>query len=404
MTHDVIDSLPGARQLVKAIAAGDLTAQQLRSIPAQNLYMAIQALGLESIPEVLLEISPEQYQLLLDFELWSRDSFQEEHFFEWLFAIDEEDSFESLEKLLLSMDVEILALIVARRVEAVAYEEPTDEPPGPRWYTPDKGNTWVLLKIEEPRRHRAFGKLLAYLFQRSPETFYQLVLNSGTATALEIEEQCYQTQRHRLSAQGIPDHEEGWRVHAPMTESVAKRRIGAVHSEQRAVVDRSLEVTPSNVHGLQPLGRFIDGIGRSADVEAELAKLLNAAVVYYGVDFSNAAGMERITIQVRGAINIGIERALEIEPESFHVLYEALSLQGLYQLGLGELSGIRAGARRAAEVKEFPDPPLERVCELAQEHFPRWPAFLDGIEAENSSAREFTRLAEVRRVEEFLDV
>ena len=288
MTDEVISSVPSGRRLVSAIQSGDISNSELRRLPAQHLYMAIQAAGLESVVDILSLIQSEQYQLLLDFELWSRDSFQEEHFFDWLLTIDEQDSFEPLEKLLTSMDIEILSLLIARQVETVVYEEPTDLPPGPQWYTPDGGSTWVLIKVENPRQHRVFGKLLAYLFQRSAETFYQLVLSSGDQTPTEIEENCYQTQRRRLSGIGIPDHEVGWQIHTPLAESVAAQRILS-ELESRGT---EIELPDLNVQlkssGLQPLQQFIDTLSVRADaaneIEAETAKLLNAAVVFFGID------------------------------------------------------------------------------------------------------------------------
>ena len=405
MAQDIIESLPGGRRLMKAIASGDISVQELRSLPAQHLYMAIQALGLESVPEILLDISPEQYQILLDFELWSRDSFQEEQFFEWLLAIDEEDSFDPIEKLLVSMDIELLSLLISRRVETVAFEEATEESPGPGWYTPDKGNTWVLIKIEEPRRHRAFGKLLAYLFQRSAETYYQLVLSAGAATPIEIEEQCYQTQRRRLSDQGIPDHESGWQIHVPLAESVAIKRLEAGLAAAGKTIESSGELSITSGVGLQPFETFIGSLAAADQVQAEIAQLLNAAIVFFGIDFSDERGMERVAAQVRGAVNIGIERALELSSAPYDVLYESLQIKGLYQLGIGLLYGLRTQARRVS-LKDVSDSRLERVCELAKEPLPRCPLFLMFEEekySEDVSASPITSLAQLRRVKQYLN-
>ncbi len=405
MAQDVIDSLPGGRQVMKAISSGDISVQQLRSLPAQHLYMAIQALGLESVPEVLLDITTAQYQLLLDFEFWSKDSFQEEHFFEWLYAIDEDDSFDQFEKLLLSMDIELLALMIARRVRAVVHEEATEQSPGVGWYTPDNGTTWVLIDIEDPRRHRVLGKLLAYLVQRSPETFYQLVLSVGAATPIEIEEECYQTQRRRLADQGIPDHEDGWRVHVALAESVAESRIAAYLEEYQPAVEVSTEVVAPISTGFQAFDSFLASLSDRESIEVELAGLLNAAVVYFGVDFSDEPRMERIANQVRGAINVGIERARELTSAPNEVLHGALGVRGLYQLGLGLLYALRSQAGRKDLDPETPNPSLDRVCELAKEAFPRWPMFLAGLSeySQDSTAQVFTTVDEIRRVERYLN-
>ncbi|HQH27617.1 MAG TPA: DUF6178 family protein, partial [Oligoflexia bacterium] len=178
-----------ALQLARMILSAPVPEHIISCLPAQSLYMAVQALGLESAREIIEAASDEQYRLLLDLHLWDKDSFNEENFWDWLSVIDDPDSFDSLQHFQECLDPRLTALVIQRNVAVQVNEEPTEVPPGAGWYTPDKGYTWLRILCTEAEEHRLLGRFLALLFDQNPELFYQLIALPQAATAIELEEE-----------------------------------------------------------------------------------------------------------------------------------------------------------------------------------------------------------------------
>ena len=76
----------------------------------------------------------------------------------------EVERLEFLQRLLKVVDFKLLGLLVERHVDHRVFEEPTDIPPGPHFYTPDKGYTWLRVTLEDATRHFLFSRLLALIF------------------------------------------------------------------------------------------------------------------------------------------------------------------------------------------------------------------------------------------------
>jgi Family of unknown function (DUF6178) len=120
-----------SRNLIKAIFDSESPEQIVRTIPAQSLYVAMRAQGFESSADLLEIATLEQCKTFLDLDCWSRDSFREDHFWEWLAITDATDSLALLQKILKVVDLKLVALMIARYIDVQAFEEPADAPPGP---------------------------------------------------------------------------------------------------------------------------------------------------------------------------------------------------------------------------------------------------------------------------------
>ena len=361
--------------LGKALAGGDLTPEQISLLPPQSLYVALQSAGIESCLDVLLYTTTKQYQLLLDLECWSRFDFLGDRFIGWLQLIDSESSLEMFEKLLRSTDPELLALMISRYVEVVTHEEPTDLPPGPQFYTPDRGLTWIYLDLPDPDEHRIFAKFMAYLYQRNPEMFFQLLHSRTGATTLEMEEHCYQARERRLASQGIPSHELSARTNAKLPEQLVRQKLEAAGVKGKGV-KKSSSLPAKSAGGLQPFESMLAALGGEASVEEfasvveELGAIMNAAFIFFGVQLNEQSEVAAMQQRVRGAINIGLERAVEISSGELVAIAEALGMTGLYQFGLTELLELRKLASRIAPDTVAPSSPGSALLQGCTEAFP----------------------------------
>lgn len=366
----------GASQLARTIFKAELPEQFIRTLPAQSLLLTIRHNGLGSSADLIRIATIEQCRLLIDFDCWEGDRFHEDNFWEWLSLTDAEDSLEILQKLTKCFDLKLVSLLIARYVQVVTMEEPTEAPPAPGFYTPDNGSTWLSLEIEDSHKHFLLARLLALIFETNAELFYQLIAVTGVGTPSQLEEEAFQDKTKRLAGEGIPDAETAAHINSPLPQPQLKLLL--VQHPGHDVVPDIQVVTPLVYEptSIEPLASMVRDLQGSEDFMAELTLLMNAAIVFWHVDFSSYDQVQKLAAKVRGALNIGLERALESRSygsDQLRGIYDAIGLKNLYRAGLAPLFDLRSKARRFKENGSMPAE-LQLILEGARELFPSMPA------------------------------
>ena len=195
------------RDLHKAIFDSEAPEQVIRQLPAQALFMVVRHLGLSGAADIIALASIEQVRLLSDFDLWNRDTINEDHVWEWLALTDETESLDLLQKVVKCVDLKVLSVMLSRYTDVQIFSEPTDLPPGPGFHTPDKGFTWVGITVQDADQHFLLARLLALIFETSAELYYQLLSIPSVATVSMLEEESFVERSKRLAAEGIPEPE-----------------------------------------------------------------------------------------------------------------------------------------------------------------------------------------------------
>ena len=369
------------RELYKAIFEAEAPEQMVRQLPVQSLFMVIKQAGLAECCDLIGMASLEQCRLLTDLDLWHGDTLNEEAFWEWLALTDEGDSLEVLQKVLKCIDLKLVAILISKYVQTQVFEEPTDQPPGPGFHTPDKGATWIGINTENDDHHFLLARLLAMIFETNTELFYQLLATPSVATITMLEEESFQERTKRLAAEGIPEPEIAAALHGPYSFQEAlsdlhERRIHKVIEDVRPVEPLLYEARSSRL--------FAELLRRAEDhevVEMEFTYLLNGAVVRFGVDFSDQEQVLQLCEKIKGAINLGLEKLVKDSDRTVYDVYQVLGLEKLYRLGLTDVLSLRTQARtislEAAEALRGDDPILFSIIACAREVFPCAPACVD---------------------------
>lgn len=402
------------RDLYKEIFDSDAPEQVVRQLPAQSLYMVVKSTGLQSSSDIIMMASMEQCRLLTDFDLWTGDTLNEEALWEWLELTDETESLELLQKFIKIADLKLIAILIERYVEVKVFEEPTDQPPGAGFHTPDKGFTWIGIKTEDANKHFLLARLLALLFESSAELFYQLISIMTVATTSMLEEESYQERQKRLAAEGVPEPEVAAAVHAPYSLAEAKAEVGAAQGRGHVDDIRSIEPLIYEARVARLFGDLVREASDRDELEMEFTYIMNAAVVRWGVDFSNHESVLDLAERVKGTINIALERMTIGTSSSLKEVYGALGLGKLYRLGVTELMAVRTKARKipleAVGTLRDSEPVLFGTVACAREAFPVMPLYLndDGsVQQEHGTLqaghRAFTTVKSVGTVNDLLD-
>jgi hypothetical protein len=380
------------RELYKAIFESDAPEQVVRQLPAQSLFMVVKHQGLAAATDLISMASLEQCRLLSDFDLWTGDTLNEQALWEWLALTDETDSLEILQKVVKFIDLKLLAILIGKYVETKVFDDAVDQPPGEGFHTPDKGFTWIGIKTENPEHHFLLARLLALIFESSAELFYQLLATSSVATVSMLEEESYQERTKRLTAEGVPEAEATALMHAPF--SLAEARVDLAAGSQRIIIEdiRSIEPLVYEARSTRYFAELMRRVTDHEEVELEFSYIMNAAVVRWGIDFSDQEKVLLLAEKVKGAINIGLERVVADGSSTVSDAYRSLGLTKLYRLGLTELAALRRKAQRipkdVAQKLAEEDKVLFSILACALEPFPEMPIFLsdDGSVASEEGA------------------
>jgi hypothetical protein len=362
------------RELYRAIFEAEAPEQMVRQLPVQSLFMVAKQMGLSSCSDLIMMASLEQCRLLTDFDLWHGDTLNEEALWEWLALTDETDSLEVLQKILKCIDLKLIGILIGKHVEVRIFEEPTDQSPGPGFHTPDKGSTWVGINVENPDHHFLLARLLALIFETNTELFYQLLQTPVVATQSMLEEESFQERTKRLAAEGVPEPEVAASLHAPYPVVDAKKDLAEGHPHKTIEDVRAVEPFLYEARSTRLFAELVRRVPDHDVIEMEFTYLVNAAVVRFGVDYSDQEQVLLLCEKIKGAINLGLEKLVTDGTRSVLDVYRVLGLERLYRLGLTDILSLRTVARKisldVAEKFKESDAPLFSLVACAREAFP----------------------------------
>lgn len=327
-----------SKELISTIYSAEAPEVVVKSLPAYTLYYCIKDQGLESSVDLIMLATLEQTRIFLDLDLWDRDKINEDNFFSWLLLDDDEGGLSIIQKILKVVDLKILALIFSNYLTVKTFEEPTDAPPASGFYTPDKGYTWILISQKDPDRYFALGRILALLFETSPEAFYQVLSVPTVSTPSILEEDSYQDKLKRLASEGIPDPEFSAEIVTPKKIESFKESSSELNTASKLLIN------------------FNDN-----DRE-ELTLILNSIIVHYNLPFYEIDRVKEGEEFVIGCINIAIEKRSA-----------STSIRKLFQEGLYYVLDLR---KKALKLKDPNDAIMITILDELRKLPPMMPAFV----------------------------
>lgn len=369
-----------SRALLKSIFDSESPELLVTQLPPQTLYLIIKQSGLSSSSDII-DIAPiEALRSCLDFDLWEKNSFNEENFWEWLSLSDEDDPLKFTQKLLRAVDLKLVAYLIVKYVHIEIFEEPTDSPPSPHFHTPDKGFTWIAVNVEDATKQFYLNRFLALLFETNTKLFYQLIGVPGVTSLSQLEEESLVDRNKRLASEGVPELDFVQEIHSPLLPYNARELIQK--AERHPVVGDIAPVYPliyDNLSSYTPLSSLLSALSANEDAQGELTLIINASIVFFNVAFHEYEPLLHHVERVKGALNLGIEYALSLGAPSPNEAYEIFGFTKLYQLGLYQLFQVRSLAQkiRDDDLKILSEDKMRfSVIAHARQPFPEIPQFL----------------------------
>jgi hypothetical protein len=384
----------GKRKLDLILSAPD-PVRLVRSLPAEDLYLALLDIGPDDAAEVVAMATPEQFRHFVDMSAWhGRDEGpRTSEVLRWL-RLSREGAGDQRVRFrgqLSGLDVELLALVLRRGM--TVHDLGEDAAPHPKrpdlaYYTPDRR---FLIEFQNESEFAAMRQLIEALYERDEGAAGRLIEATRWEQTSELEEMARRWRDGRLRDLGVPDFEEAISFYArPAAVKLPETAPGLVTPPRGNLVDAALELLEG-----EDLERAEEAVVYAA----------NAALVANKVPLDDADEVREQLAEARAMLSLGLELLSAGDPRRASRLLVDVPIRQIFQTAMGEAYRLQTRARKIAASARLPqaqsvtvlDEPLESVVQALLK--PR-PLF---HEPGKRTPRAFASRAEIAQAESLLD-
>jgi hypothetical protein len=343
-------------ELLQRILDSENPGELVRRLPAEDLFWVVKRIGEEESLALLEVASEEQWQYLVDLDVWRKDILSPEKALDWLRLLAEADP-ERLSAWLLNEDQTFPALLLFRMAEVVIKDDDdADNLPGD-WFTMD-GRFFVKAFHEEDQE--TIERLLTTLGKKDHELYQELLFNLASINPAEAEEDLYRLRNNRIAEHGFLPFEEAIAVYAPLD-------AGAIAAEKPPLLPGRL--FDEDERGMIPalplkqMGKdaiFSRTVSLIADptlrdrVSLEFAALVNQLIVAANLpEISDPDILAYSGRQAAGYLNVVLERLCGQDINHAENLLRAHTLLTLFRTGYGYAVSLKRKTRQWRKASWF---------------------------------------------------
>ncbi len=326
--------LPNARQVVQELAPTDF-------------FWLVKQIGEEDSLPLLELASTEQWQHLVDLEVWRRDRIHLDEMNSWIKRLHGADP-ERLALWLMQKDDLLAGFLLNRLLDVTVRDHDTDEVPD-GFFSLDGV---YYLRVRDPQQEDWIRELMADMARLDYGGYQRLLLGMLEYLPSEAEEELYRLRNFRLAEKGFVPWEEAQQVYAPLgpeavmqgTPEVARALILA--DEDRDLVPM-IPLEQGQIGGL--LARSLEGIQDPIvldRIRLEFAGLVNQILSAEGVPVNDLEVMGRACRRAASYLNLALERLGLGNLSKAGELVAEVALVSLFRVGYGMALNLGWRARR----------------------------------------------------------
>lgn len=322
---DRIIEAPDPRALVQGLAHADF-------------YWLVKKVGVNDCLPILEHASEEQWQYLLDMELWRRDRLDLGQAVTWLSRLRMADP-RRLAKWLLSEGQATAYYFFYRSivVEIKQDEDPNDLPDG--FFTLD--GTYYI-RVRDPEHRPLIEELLRFLAGENLVAYQSLLLGLAGVLPAEVEEHLYRMRGVRLAEHGFLPFEEAVSIYSPLDPKI----LGTGELPAEPEIIRTEEV-PGELVPLTPISHLekgnvlISAVREFSDpllqdrIYLEFAGLCNQILSADGVMINDVEMLVNACRKAAGYVSLSLEKACSADVHKAAQILKNHSLVSLFRVGFG---------------------------------------------------------------------
>ena len=334
--------LPGKKAL-EVILESPRPVTLVQSLAEEDLFWLVQEIGPEDALPILSLASNDQWQHLLDLELWTKDRLDIDSATGWLHLLLKADP----ERFLiwgLREQSELIELQLSRQVQVRIKEE--DESPSEF----DEGffsfDGVFYIRINDERYEQTIREFLERLAEYDVDRFRQMLLELAGALPAELEERLYRLKKVRLAEKGFLPFEEAVGIYQyldPHSLFEREPQLSKATPEQQS----PQPVPASTSLFMQTQNLFYVSLKRIEDsrileqLQIEFAGMCNQIVSADGLVVRDKEHLADVVRKACGYVSIGLEKVTGGDPQKATRLLQKFSLHHIFRVGYGTALKLR---------------------------------------------------------------
>ena len=343
-----LNTLPG-NKIMDRLLEMENPREAVQSLSSGDFYWLLKKIGDDECVSLLDLASTDQWQYLIDLEIWKQDRLDVALSWDWMKRLQQADS-GRLIKWLLNEGEAFTYFHLFRSIELIVIGDDDETYTLPEGFFSLDGNTY--LRVIDSDHRETIESIIREIAEKDFARYQALVLGLGGLLPAETEEQMYRMKNVRLAEHGFLPHEEAVSVYAPLEpEDLGMRGEGGlndivVDDEVRAMVPLSplVRVEDNNI--------LTEGLFRAADsafldrIRLEFAGLSNQLLAADGLLTPELDVLTRSCRRAARYLNLALER---LGGRDLFKAQEALSNHSfveLFRVGFGLALKVKWEAER----------------------------------------------------------
>jgi hypothetical protein len=342
-------SLPGGTLLKRILDNPDPEAF-VRRLSAEDLFWIVKRIGEDDCLPVLELADEEQWQYLIDLDIWEKDQLSPEKTLAWLKRLAEADP-KRFSNWLLGEERHLLSLLLFRVAEVVVKDQQEEGLDLPEAYFTLDGVFYIKAFSEE--NQEMIEALLNTLARNDPEAYQEFLYRLAAIIPAEAQEELYRIRNARIAEHGFVPFEEALSVYAPIDLTALKEEPPPLAPGK--LIDRTTDEFVPALPLLQmgKEGLFPQAVANIPDqvvferISIEFADLANRIIAAGNFpEISDPDVLGASCVQATGYLNIALERLCNKDISKAKDILDNHSLLTLFRTGYGLAVDLQNEARR----------------------------------------------------------
>ncbi len=337
------------------LLASSETRGRIRKLPAVQVFFGLKELDEEEIAALVPHVTREQWQAVVDLDVWDRATASTERFLSLQrHLLSAEDAV--ARKLIAATDRDLWELLFRRqlKIHRKIYDDLEGEPgEGEYFDTPD--NRYLLVLPRNPDVARLLRAVILRLYALDAE-WTAITLESATSrTKVEIMETAYRSRTERVEEMGFQDYFDAIGIYTPIYPG---ERLPRKRSDEPEALSELPALAKKPGRGPLLLIQVLARASQDGDIGELLEELFfvcNKLLTADRISPSSPKSVRRGIKKAVAGINLGLEIWSDGNLEKAVAGMKSVHLQSFFQRGYAELVTIRKAAQLLAS-KWIPSP------------------------------------------------
>lgn len=379
----------------------------VRSLPAQDLYFAIQEIGKADAGPLVQLASAQQFRSFVDLDAWKGDTLDTSELLLWL-RLARGDDEEAYRRKIAALDIEVVELLLRGLVKIYDLEEdgePPDDVEGSIERTPE--GRFMLVYEEEGAEYAAARRVIDELYAEDAFKAGRMLYAVRWELESELSETAFHWRNARLADLGFPSLQEALSLYAridrkaplppPAGRPATQPGFFLASFEGGSLLDRALGLVPDDA--------------RDA-LQQQLVAVVNAALVADRIDVTDLDAVHEHVRAVRDTLALGLaDLAGGEDPVQASALLSTIAAKRIFQAGFTRTLELKWRAEKLLQqlpvrlpgaAQSLPESPDGEALDAMLRRRPRYFGGLDGPAAK-PAVRPFATLADVQHAAAALD-